>query len=142
MKSIFALGLFVLALSGCVSPGDAISPREVTRDFEFDSIRWNSGEVVYFAHHVFEDGGKVAVCGSWAESSGAVDALNFELVRSMAVDMAGRRLVHSVVFFRKVATPEDLFGSSASCVRTDVDWTPEMERTPQELKMTRRRFDA
>ncbi|MEM9050163.1 MAG: hypothetical protein AAGC92_15765 [Pseudomonadota bacterium] len=134
--------LVTLVVAGCTGPGQAIAPQRIDREFDTSWIRWRTGERVFFAYKVFEDGGKAAICGVWAEDGAAKDLLNLELVRSMAVDIAGRRLVHSIAFFRKADAVENVRDISANCVRTDVDWTASFDRSPAELVTTRRRFSA
>lgn len=137
-----AVFLPILLAVGCTGPGQAISPQPVTRDFETQWIRWRDGERVFFAYRVFEDAGKAAICGVWAEDGEAKDLLNLELIRSMAVDIAGQRLVHSIAFFRKAGSLEEVRDVSANCVRTETDWRREFDRTPAELSLTRRSFSA
>lgn len=128
MKFIFAAAL-AAALSACATHGTEIAGATIDRSYATERLTWRSGQggfIISLKAH--EDGGKVALCGAFAEiPTVRYGELTVQVANRAFATLAGVTISRSLERFKRHQPTESLTGLSATCVRTDVDWRAEFE---------------
>ena len=123
-----ALFLSLLVLNGCVQlTTESLPSRAVDDTFHLNYLNWRSGDQMALGVKVFEERGKVAICGAYAErntQSPYTDQLNNQALAAAQVLLTGETLVRGLNFFGRGGFVEgSLPNAQASCVLTDRPWT-------------------
>ncbi len=144
MRLVFSIAVALIA-GACTSlTAESLPDQPVNGDFDVHGINWASGEKVTFAFRVFEDAGKIAICGSYSESSGGdvnQTAFNDRLVQTAYLKMGDDTLVNDISFFSKGRYVEGQRpDGEANCIRLDDPWAPGMSKKEASLAFAKTSF--
>lgn len=124
-----SLFLAAVVLAACTRLTTSPLPGQpIDESFRLHPIRWTSGEQIVFAYKIFNSGGKVAMCGAWAESPGGdtnQGRFNDWLVQTASLTVGDETIANDVGFFAKGryagnAAPV----TTSNCRQTDTVWQP------------------
>jgi len=121
-----------VSLAGCA--GLVTSPlpsKNLTADYELDGINWQGGGLMVLAFKVFEQDGKVALCGARSvdrKKKLLGEDLNDRAIETISISLEDKTLVSNLRFFNQVPFPGNQANSlkgEANCVLTTEPWKPE-----------------
>ena len=137
--------LFLAVGGGCVQltterlPSQAVGP-----EFELELFNWQSGDQMTVGLKVFEQKGRVALCGAYAEytpNAGFSEDLNQRALAAAQVRLAGETLVRGLDYFGRGGHTRDALPSAqASCVLTDRPWEARFKSTKPRIRWGKTRF--
>lgn len=118
--------MLAFGLSGCAATYEKLEGETVDytyRPFKL-SLR-NDGAFIQFRYTAKEIGGKVAVCGAFAESKdGRIRDVTPLIVARGFILMGDERIITGLDFFREYTPGSPLADKVAGCVITREDWAP------------------
>ena len=108
---------------------------KIDRTYYRSTASWSSGSTLSVYYKTFNDGGKVGICGAWSESGGALSSSgNPQVLAAAKLNISGTAVMQDISGFSYVSDPDDLVGRTTTCYRSEVDWSPEFEDQPPELR--------
>lgn len=134
----------LLGCSGAMMTSAADRPLD--SDYEGYQIQWQGEDASTFVlYNVFEEEGKVALCGAYSfdkQLSGGTESLHRRSLTSMYIELDGERIQDGLGSFRFVPySTAKQGGGSASCVLTGKVWKDEYADTVRpELKRFKKGF--
>lgn len=145
MRILLTAALAAAVLGGCTRLVTTSLPdQRVDDSYQVRWWTWQNGEQLTFAYKVFEDAGKVAICGARAESPGGdvhQRTFNERAVQTLSLSLGGETLANDISFFRKVRHETDAAPQGmAACVRTDQPWNTSYGSLAPELDAAKTRF--
>lgn len=132
-------------ISGCVLlTTESLPSRSVDETFSRYKFTWRSGDKMSLGVKIFEERGKVGICGAYAElniNSAYTDQLNSQALAAAQVRLAGETLVRGLDYFGRGGFVEGgLPSAQASCVLTDRPWEKRFENTKPRIRWGKTSF--
>ena len=132
-------------MAACVQlTTESLPSRSVDGSFSRYQFAWRSGDKMSLGLKIFEERGKVALCGAYAElniNSAYTDQLNSQALAAAQVRLAGETLVRGLNFFGRGGYVDDgLPAAKASCVLTDRPWEARFKNTKPRIRWGKTSF--
>ena len=137
--------LLSFAVSGCVYlTTESLPSQTVNSSYTLSKLEWRNGAKIHLAYKVFEQRGKVGLCGAFAEkgSTNAFGAdLNEQAMAAAQVRLAGETLVRGLNFFKRGGFVEGSHpNGAATCVLTDRPWEARFKNTKPRIRWGKTNF--
>jgi hypothetical protein len=140
------------AASGCATgegatTAGAAASETIDARYRAEGVGWRPDAGVVFVFRVFEQEGRVALCGAYFQTGqapyGSTDILPVT-VRRTGIRLDGETLAEGLSFFRQLPPDAQPLGKRADCRVTDVAWRPAFADAAPDLYLDSRpvRFRA
>jgi len=135
----------VLVLTACALGHPTAEPTRIGPADVVATGDWSSGGELIVAAGTRERGGKLAICGVWAQRRQSVLSrpLNKDIVASGIAYLDSARVLTGFDDFRqsRAAATGTLEGASAACVLTSRAWEPRFAEASLAIRLPRRQIE-
>ena len=132
MTRFIPMAVLILVLTACQGNEHAGSDWGDELTYQKETYAFTTGHTVDFVHKVYEDEGRIAICGFLSADAGVIDTVLveqwFAQAKLQAVTWHGSVTQISNGSFLKVQEPgSSAYDGEAVCVRSPVNWTADMK---------------